>query len=316
MAIKQRMFVGSCKWMTICLFCSVSGCWQEIRYEHEPPNRTSQAVDSHATGTVEPPSLPASGTVMESNAGTEDQLAAAVPPTLGTESVEVLAEQVDAGPKDLAASDPTAADSDAEDGSLVLPPTADGPESAPSVDDLPLQPEARTSISPKIAQSAWQISSDWSMAAALQAKGRGVEDYGERLAKARDEALWLGFQLPPLPKHEDGENHLQKNLAFLLDEGGPKLAHQLQEQFGTEAAALAELATKSNVLLLSYSPTWTRLDSVVAAITQAAQDSGLPEMVWRDLVDLLAERAKFGQVKSAVFHLHAQAASHLAEATQ
>lgn len=163
------------------------------------------------------------------------------------------------------------------------------------------------------ALAAWRMGSDWSMAAALQAKGRDVASYGERLDRARDDSRLLGVELPDLPLHEEDADRLSENLVFLLEEAGPRLAGELGELHGADHAALVELATKTHILLLSYTPSSTRLEPVIVAIRQTAKSSGLPESVWGELVDLLAARAEFKQVKAAVFQLHLRAVDFLSK---
>lgn len=155
---------------------------------------------------------------------------------------------------------------------------------------------------------AWQMASRWSMAAALQAKDSG---YGARLELAAQGARELGVVLPELPIFEEGAKRLPVSLSFLLEEAGPLLVEKLQEKQGTEQAALAELAMKSNVLLLVYTPKSTRVQPLITAIRMAAETSGLPEPVWRELIDLLEARAEFNQVKAAVYQLHQQVAAIL-----
>ncbi len=178
-----------------------------------------------------------------------------------------------------------------------------------------LDPPAEAS-SPEVERSAWlawRMGSDWSMAAALQAKGRDTASFGERLDRARDNARLLGVELPNLPTHEENADRLSENLVFLLEEAGPRLAGELSELHGADHAALVELATKTHVLLLSYTPSSSRLEPVIAAIRQAAQSSGLPESVWGELVDLLTVRAEFKQVKAAVYQLHQRAVDFLSK---
>jgi len=191
----------------------------------------------------------------------------------------------------------------------VEPETSDEPVVAPGLPDL--SAEVNSPTAGQTALAAWQMSSDWSMAAALQAKGRDRESYGERLAQAQQGAKLLGVELPDLPTHKGGAERLSANLVFLLDEAGPQLAGDLKELHGTDHGALVELATKTHVLLLNYTPSSKRLEPVITAIREAAESSGLPEQVWRELVDLLAARAKFKQVKAAIFQLHQRATDSL-----
>lgn len=155
--------------------------------------------------------------------------------------------------------------------------------------------------------AAWELASQWSMAVALQAKGVDAESYGTRLEQADKAARLLGVALPEMPQPTPAADQLATNLTYLLEDAGPRLAGELSRRNGTDHAALAELATKTHVLLLSYTPDSSRLEPVVSAIQEAAERSGLPEGVWRDLVDLLTARADFQQVKTAIYRLHDQA---------
>jgi hypothetical protein len=152
------------------------------------------------------------------------------------------------------------------------------------------------------------------MAAALQAKGRNSDSYSGQWKKALEDAEQLGIALPELPTHAEDADRLTENLNFLLEAAGPRLASLLSRQYGTREAALAELATKTHVLLLSYTPSSTRLEPVIASILQAARRSELPESVWQELVDLLTARADFQLVKAAIFRLHKRAAAYLSDA--
>ncbi len=163
----------------------------------------------------------------------------------------------------------------------------------------------------RTALSTWQMSSKWSMAVALQAKGRDADNFGERLEQAHDAASLLKVSLPALPTHEEGADRLSANLVFLLEDGGPRLVGELNQRYDANHAALVELAIKTHVLLLNYTPASPRLAPVIIAIRQAAESSGLPESVWLELVELLESRADFPEVKAAIFQLHQRATEHL-----
>ncbi|NOZ39922.1 MAG: hypothetical protein GXP24_06825 [Planctomycetes bacterium] len=192
-----------------------------------------------------------------------------------------------------------------------------GTEAMETVERVALDPSAEANspgareTARGTALAAWRMGSDWSMAAALQAKGREAGSYGEQLERAKVGARLLGVMLPDLPVYEADSDRLAGNLIFLLEKAGPQLASKLRDLHGADHAALVELATKTHVLLLSYTPSSTLLEPVIVAIRQAAKSSGLPESVWRELVDLLTARAEFKQVKAAIFQLHLRAAESL-----
>ena len=163
----------------------------------------------------------------------------------------------------------------------------------------------------RTAPATWQMSSQWSMAVALQAKGRDEESFAERIKQAETGAQLLEVSLPVLTTHGEGADRLSANLVFLLEDAGPRLVGELNQSYDANHAALAELAIKTHVLLLNYTPASPRLAPVIAAIRQAAESSGLPESVWLELVELLEGRAEFPDVKAAIFQLHQRATEHL-----
>lgn len=187
---------------------------------------------------------------------------------------------------------------------------AEGGENTAPIGPYP-SAEANSPLLARTHLAAWQLCSKWSMAAALQAKGRDLDSYGDLLEAARDAAKLLNVTLPELPTHEVGVDRLAENLQFLLEAAGPRLADELNVRHGADHAALAELATKTHVLLLSYTPSSPKLEPVVDSIRQAARQSGLPADVWQELVDLLTARAEFKSVKAAIFKLHSKAFDYL-----
>jgi hypothetical protein len=86
------------------------------------------------------------------------------------------------------------------------------------------------------------------------------------------------------------------------------------ERFTPAEAALAELAIRSHLLLLVYSPQADIAAEHTAAIRAAAEKSGLPASLWQPLVTLLEDRAPFVAVRPEVFQLHRQVAKYLSTA--
>jgi len=258
------------------------GCWQEVRYE--PGEETAEMPPKVAVVELEQATLPAPETAPETlfdDSGTEEMKAVE-----GVGVPDVGGEV--GGVEEVEEEDGVALDPSAEANSPGARGTARG-----------------------TALAAWRMGSDWSMAAALQAKGREAGSYGEQLERAKVGARLLGVMLPDLPVYEADSDRLAGNLTFLLEEAGPQLASELRELHGADHAALVELATKTHVLLLSYTPSSTLLEPVIVAIRQAAESSELPESAWRELVDLLTVRAEFKQVKAAIFRLHLRAVDSL-----
>jgi len=298
----------------VVLGLSCLGCWQEVRYEPDPSGLRAQKVDAAeaepdtvvqepAIGIDEPP-FPIRPPVEEENT-TPEKPAILPPEEEPAESLDPFGEEVEREieQETVGAEVEEVGDLGVEVGVGVgvrYPPAeASSPGGA-----------GRTGL------AVWRMCSQWSMAAALQAKGRDVESYGERLEQAKYGAKLLGVSLPDLPIHEADADRLTENLAYLLEEAGPGLANELKELHGANHAALAELAIKTHVLLLSYTPSSSQLEPVVSAVRQAAEGSGLPKGVWREVVDSLTARAEFKQVKAAIFQLHKRTTAHLSGAKE
>lgn len=159
--------------------------------------------------------------------------------------------------------------------------------------------------------AAWKLSSTWSLAAGLMARGHTGSRFESLLQDAGAAAEQLQIELPELSPRALHNRSPSEIVAFLLEEAGPDLAEQLKSRYGNQHAALAELAIKTNLLLLIYTPRSSRLDPLVETIHTAAENSGLSRDVWREILSLLDRRATYDQVKAAVFALHRAAEMEL-----
>jgi|GEM_PF-1561320 len=320
------------------------GCWQEVHYEPETnlvraadameePQGSTAASSSGATAAsplvveTSVPALPRNDSQSVDMPPAPTEQIAAVPS--GIDKLQPVAPanppMVPAAVVDDLQSTPVLVDHVAgKNGEkAVLDPFGDevsslaGPPASPSAEkSIALSPSTVSAVSSSnplssTALATWQMSSKWSMAIALQAKKQDAAVYRERLEQAKYGARLLGVALPSLPVHTVAADRLTVNLSYLLEEAGPRLAQSLRKQQGADHAALAELATKTHVLLLCYTPTSTRLKPVIHSIRQAAEKSGLPANLWQELVALLATKAEFKQVKAAIYRLHERVASHL-----
>ncbi|MFV2069059.1 MAG: hypothetical protein ACC645_18995, partial [Pirellulales bacterium] len=92
----------------------------------------------------------------------------------------------------------------------------------------------------------------------------------------------------------------------------------------TRHVALMELAIRSHMLLLVYSPrnmalgkgalSSAQFQAWVDRLAELASSSRLPESVWNPLLDVLREQAPYTEMKRAVFKLHQQVVAELASA--
>ena len=101
-------------------------------------------------------------------------------------------------------------------------------------------------------------------------------------------AKLLGMTVGDLPEPaaaEPGAAASRQVINYLLL-NGQQLGRELGKQHGPEQSALFEIALKSNILLLMYTPRSTAGRSISTAITQvAAPQAKLPAEYWQPLVE-------------------------------
>jgi len=305
---KHCQQISRSRWRTYCHLTGILvgslcclGCWEEVHFQSD---RAAPATQKVPVVTNDQPSAQRGEPLADSEAlsGDAESPAAVEEPTAD----EPLLEEVAELPPEQTNETAVVGKAETEAESLDL-----FGEEVLSEEVLPEEVLPDNDAPARTALATWQMCSKWSMAVALQAKGRDMDSFGERLEQAKYGARLLEVQLPELPTHEQGVDRLAANLVYLLEDAGPQLADELNQRYDGEHASLAELATKTHILLLSYTPTSTRLMPVVTAIRQAAESSGLPESVWRELIDLLEARADFSEVKAAIFQLHKEATAYL-----
>lgn len=264
------------------LIAATAGCWEEIKYEPGPePVRPRREAEVS-------PAQPASQPV-ESAA---DPPAETAPPVTPPATESPLAEP----PLDL---------------------TDVAPSAEPASSELPVAPAEAAPQEATAAQRLliWHAAGKWSFAAAMSAKRLPAEQYEPKLAEAAAAAGELGLKLPPLPQAA-GDQTLETAVVDALS-GVPATAFAalVAERYGKPAAALAELAVRSNLLLLTYSPRRSDLAEQARQFTTMAEVSNLPRDAWAPLAKLLEEKGEYVAVRTAVFALHQQAEKALAEAT-
>ncbi len=282
----SRRLITANLWCVLILGSCCGGCWQEVHYI-PTKSAPTKVVAKEAAHQETPGETPGE-----------------TPEVTGGKGLPAPAEEPDAGLDVALVAEPILVLSPMEEPVLDFGETApaiEGPSGGSTEASLPAKSELDERLT---GLEVWQMASKWSMAAALQAKDSPAKTYSDRLEQAQHGAQALGILLPELPAFEEGTDRLPTSLTFLLEHAGPRLADALSEKHGEKHAALAELATKTHVLLLIYTPNSTRLEPVIQAIRNAAEASGLPEVVWRELVDLLEARSEFKQVKAAIYGLH------------
>ncbi len=244
---------------------------------------------------------------------------------------------MDRGPEEKGSGVKTSADEVTADRSLlddlfpidppISQPTATTPaeSSSPSPSTIKqeaIEPPTVVPSPSRTALAAWQLGSQWSMGAALFAKGLPAKQYEPEFEQAAAAAQLLHLKLTALPSVAADKDPVSATIAYLLDEQGPMLAEKLETQYDTRHAALMKLAIRSNLLLLIYSPhnlahgkgllDKKQFQTWIERLTELAGNSALPESVWKPLLDGLRTQAPYAQVKQDIFKLHRQAKAKLA----
>ena len=264
-----------------------AGCWEEVHYNPSQPTVLSSTVNAEVAEEAPSEATP------EVEADREEPVADVVSPV----TKDVGEEFVERQPE------PTAEETSADIFVSDEKKTATSTESPPSEIDV-MRP-SRTAL------ATWRMSSRWSLAAAIYAKGQGADRYGDLLNQANFAAELVGSELPEFPP-SDGSDLEATVVGFLLESGSAQLADKLSEKFSPAYAALAEFAAKTHALLLVYTPKSQQLDPLIAEIRQAAGNSGLPPELWSELVAMLERREPFAAVKQQVLAMHAAVGDYLA----
>jgi hypothetical protein len=292
------------------------GCWEEIHYvpNADTADATSPANPSPPAEAPEPVIADQATTGTDSTA-TEptEPVSPEAPPT----SNELFAPQLPPGQDETApATDDGEAPAASSESILPTPPESPG-TSGPENGESPAstEPAAPTPPTPAERRLAWQAASKWSLAAAIYAKGRAQWPHGPVLDEASRAARVLEIELPPLPAPGPPKEVEADVIEGLHGELAVALTNALASRFGEAEAAMADLAIRSHLLLLTYLPEGPDASLQAEALRRAGEASGLPQEIWTPLVSLVEQRAPFLEVRQAVFDLHRGADAHLAAAT-
>jgi hypothetical protein len=302
------------------------GCWQEVHYKPDKPVALTPVVDDYSEETAESETdsstliadqddEPEEVTADELFGTSEDAALPTVPS--GFTPPDVIAQPSDEEDRlespefadiapDLAVELPLAAES-------AEPPTTalDSPSAKMATNLEPSLGAAGVMRPSRTALAVWQMSSRWSFAAAIYAKGQPEDRYRDSLEQATYAAELVGVELPTLPVSE-GMDLEAAVIGYLLDGGLAALVNKLSGEFVPEYEALAKLAIRTNALLLVYTPKSQQLDPLILSIRQSAVGSGLPPELWVELVSMLGRREPFADVKQRVLSFHTEVGEYLA----
>ena len=315
------------------------GCWEEIRYQ---PSTDPEVTDSTEHVATESAPEPASDEAppVESAAAVEPAIPPvdaaqlfggqpasepAVAPSDADEALEPFAEENPVGetnadpvpttdetplPEPVEEEHPAPTEGpDDDDVSTGVEPVAAEPTAAEPIEWL--APTAAPVATAAERLQAWVAASQWGLAVAMTGKNfdaASVEPVAKQAAAAAAE---LGLELPALPAGEPGAPLSAAAITALADDAGPALAELVGQRLGPAERAAANLAIRTRLWLLTYSPRRDDLRAVAAAARADAERSGLPAELWSPLVQLVEEGAAFVEVRTAVFELHRAVEAHL-----
>ena len=147
----------------------------------------------------------------------------------------------------------------------------------------------------------------------MNAKQLPAERYEPIRNEADAAAAKWGVTLPTPPLPTSGQTPEQAVIEALNGEPAASIIDAASDRYGLAAGALAKLAIRSNLLLLTYSPRRDDADAQAADFTAAAQASELPPDAWEPLAKLLNDRGEYVAVRTAVFDLHRRVEKLLAD---
>lgn len=152
-----------------------------------------------------------------------------------------------------------------------------------------------------------------SLAALAHDRGVAKDKVPAWFAQAKSAAKQLGATVAelPAPAATTETNPASKNVMNYLLIDGQRIGRELTKQHGPEAAALFEVAIKSNLLLLLYTPGSAEGASIADAITQAAPRARLPADLCRPLIDALDRQLPPSDVRLAVQKMHTDVTQYL-----
>jgi hypothetical protein len=312
--------------------CGLAGCWEEIEYTGPdpataqtaptPPDATSQAAEQSTE-----PAAPHTVASDDSNAdasGFADELANSISSETTPPSEPVVASDPAEPPADtnflpFETTENTQPREDTSSTSTVPEtvslPTGEETETSEQADTIPGIAEAAP-VPTRL--DAWLLGSHLSLAALANDRGLAPENVQKWLESAKLHAAALGVAVADLPAAAAGgssQSTSREVLNYLFVQG-QQIGRKLARRHGADHAALVEVALKSNLLRVLYSPGAGTTEAISGAIAQAAPRGNLPATLWQPLVDLLAAKADAAEVRKAVQSFHAEVERHLAPAAE
>src|SRR4051812_11435191 len=323
--------IRNCLWI-VPIFV-LAGCWQKIEYTGKP---------------VAAAKAPVSSTIAKSNAN-EDKPAdvsrpttpQTAPPSADVASVPPAPDFQPPPAAPLPAVPIAAKSKPADDDRYTVPLKADDTVSTSrfAANDTrpPAPPEqqspqrhtdatpasatvdvAPSAVSPKVRRAVWTLGSRLSLAALAHDRHMAANSIPTWLDEAHSACKVLGTTVPELPEPAavgDKSVASQQVIDYLLAQG-QRIGRELAKRYGPEQAALFEVALKSNILLLLYSPGSGETNSISAAISRGAPQAKLPDVLWWPLIERISRKDSVEEIRSSVRQMHRDTEKYLANVAE
>jgi hypothetical protein len=320
--------IRNCVW--IAPIFVLAGCWQKIEYTGKPVAAAKAPVSptiatSNATETkpleVSPPpppqAAPPTADVASVPPAPDFQPPPATPPPAAPTAAKSKPADVDRYAITVKADDTVSSSRlAANDTRPPAPPEQQSPQR--HTDATPVSATvdvAEPSDSAKVRRAVWTLGSRLSLAALAHDRHMAANSIPTWLDEAHSACKVLGTTVPELPEPAAaGDTSLgsRQVIDYLLAQG-QRIGGELAKRYGPEQAALFEVALKSNILLLLYSPGSDATNSIAAAISRAAPQAELPDVLWWPLIERISRKDSLEEIRTSVRQMHRDVDKYLAK---
>jgi hypothetical protein len=316
--------------LVLIMSCGLAGCWEEIEYTGPDPATTQTAPTPDTTSqTADRSPEPLAPQTVSTDSSTADASGFADELANSIASETTPAETFVASDPSQPQSDPNLLPFEATENSEPAEDTS-SQTAVPENSSLANAGETETSettdavagideTAPSSTRlDARLLGSHLSLAALANDRGLAPETVQKWLESANAHAAALGVAVANLPEAGGAGSSpttSRQVLSYLFVQG-QQIGRELAKQHGADHAALVEVALKSNLLRVLYSPGSGTTEAISGAISQAAPRADLPATLWQPLLDLLAAKADPAEVRKAVQSFHADVERHLSPAAE
>ncbi len=162
---------------------------------------------------------------------------------------------------------------------------------------------------------AFRLGGKLSIVVLAKDQGTDAERVASWLKQSQALAKYLQVAVPPIPAsigNPPATMISDEAFDFIV---GPirKIGWQLSKNHGKEHAAIFEVAIKSNLALVIYTPKSEDNNVLERSIRTAAHKAGLPKDLVKPLLDVIIARRPTHEIQSAVYTFHRQVDAYLSK---